>query len=71
MSVRLRVIVRTDSCDMAANVGGAVYSEHKTFDMACPPDLADYLAEKMGSYSQRQIIGWEVLRSDVNEGGES
>jgi len=59
----IRIIVRTDEASMAANVGGAVESTWKTFDVVLP-ELEAFLqkpkAEKW-PYSHRQVSGVEVL----------
>jgi len=62
----LRVVVRTDDAGMAANVGGSVLSEFKTFDIDAP-ELEAFLREytdrsKTGTcYWHRQVIGAEVI----------
>lgn len=54
----MRIIVRTDYAGMAANVGGSVLTEFRTFDVSTP-EVEAFLAEKLGSYDQRQVIGVE------------
>ena len=56
----IRVIVRTDDATMAANVGGVVHSQFKTFDIEAP-QLEAYLNERMSTYLQRQVTGVERL----------
>jgi hypothetical protein len=46
---------------MAANVGGAVRTELKTFDIEAA-ELEAYLRYDVGQYVQRQVIGVEVVR---------
>jgi len=58
----LRVIVRTDDAAMAANVGGNVLTSVKTIDIDAP-QLEAYLREKLGTYSQRQVIAVELLEN--------
>jgi len=55
----LRIIVRTDNADMAANVGGAVLSEFKTFEVSAP-EIEAFLRQRMSGLSHRQVVGVEV-----------
>jgi hypothetical protein len=56
----IRVIVRTDDAGQAANCdGGKVATTFKTFDIENLV-LEAYLREE-SSYSQRQVIGVELL----------
>jgi hypothetical protein len=48
---------------MAANVGGAVHTDHRTFEVDLP-ELEAFLAEPKRhnwTYTQRQVIGVEVV----------
>jgi hypothetical protein len=56
----IRIIVRSDYADMAVNVGGAVESEFKTFDISAP-ELEAYLSRKLPSQSSRFVVGVERL----------
>jgi hypothetical protein len=56
----IRIIVRSDYADMAANVGGAVEAECKTFDVSIP-ELEAYLGQKLPPLSHRFVIGVETL----------
>ncbi len=56
----IRVVVKTDGAGMAANVGGSVYERIKSFDIYAP-FLEEYLREKLGGYSHRQVVGVEVI----------
>lgn len=56
----LRIVVRTDDGGMACNVGGAVHTELKTFDIHAP-EIERYLAQSVGTYGQRQVVGVERL----------
>lgn len=58
----IRVIVRTDEASMAANVGGAVNTTWRTFDIEAP-ELEAYLRENVGTYGQRQCRGVELLET--------
>jgi hypothetical protein len=60
----LRVVVRTDDGGMAANIGGAVHSEIKTFDVEASA-LEVFLREKMGTYGQRQVVGVELIEKEI------
>lgn len=58
----LRIVVRTDDAAMAANVGGAVKTEYRTFEIEAP-ELEAFLREPTGknwSYVERQAIGIEL-----------
>lgn len=63
----IRVTVQTSDAGMAANVGGHVQVEFKSFDISAP-DLEAHLREyseakkrKQSLYWQRCVIGVEVL----------
>ncbi len=62
----IRIIVRTDEAGMAANVGGAVNTSFKTFEIA-HIDLESFLAEDVGTYGQRQIVGCEICTLKLPE----
>lgn len=58
----LRIVVRTDNAGMAANVGGAVHTEYRTFDVDLP-EIEEFLREpgaKRMTYTQRQVVGIEL-----------
>lgn len=46
---RYRLAVITSDAGMAANVGGAVTTYVRTFDL--PPEVEAYIASQMGTYS--------------------
>ena len=56
----LRVIVRTESADKAAHVGGSVDVDWRTFDIEAP-EIEAYLAEKLPSLTYRQVVGIEPI----------
>ena len=58
----LRVIVATNDCTFAANVGGSNEITHRTFDLECSPELVAYLDEikPANGYVSRWIEGVEV-----------
>jgi hypothetical protein len=58
----LRIICRTDDAGMAANVGGSVCTEHRTFDVELP-ELEAWLREPQGTYGHRQVTGVELVGS--------
>ena len=60
----IRIIVRIDDAGMAANVGGSVLTEHKTFDYELP-EVEDFIKKNKGSYTQAQIEGWEIIESKI------
>lgn len=59
----IRVIVTTVNAGAAANVGGPVHVQHKTFDVSAPA-LEAFMSEKLGSYTERSIAGVEVIEGD-------
>jgi len=59
----IRIIVRHDNCGMAANVGGAVFTEFKTFDISAP-EVEKYLKRDAGTYKQTQIVGVELVEPE-------
>lgn len=52
----IRIIVQTDDCGMACNVGGRVVTQFRTFDVELPAVEA-FLREPQGGYGKRQVIG--------------
>ena len=61
----LRIIIRTDDASMAANVGGAVLSEFKTFAVDLPEVEAFLrgppIIPRQTRYDHRQVVGVELL----------
>jgi hypothetical protein len=59
----MRIIVRSDYAGMAVNIGGAVETEFKTFDVDLP-EVEQYLRAVKDNpkdvYSQRQVAGVEL-----------
>lgn len=55
----IRIIVRQDNAEMAANVGGSVFTSLKTFDYDLP-ELERWLADE-SKFSHAQVIGVELL----------
>jgi hypothetical protein len=65
----IRVIVRTDDCGMAANVGGAVETTFRTIDI-WHEGLEAFLREpkrKSWQYTQRQVIGVTLIGEPGDE----
>lgn len=56
----IRVIVQTSDANMAANVGGHVAQEFKTF-IVHAPFLVRFLSEKTNSLVNRSVIGIELI----------
>lgn len=59
----LRIIVRTVDCAAAANVGGPVAVDHKTFVVDLP-ELEAYLRApnpRTMAYATREVTGIELL----------
>ena len=57
----LRIIVRTDDCGMAANVGGSVYTTYRTFDVYLP-EIERLLTDNPSPYEHRQVVGVEIVQ---------
>ncbi|RWK39280.1 hypothetical protein [Mesorhizobium sp.] len=59
----IRLIIRTDDASMAANVGGSVLTQYRTFDVELPE--VESLLRAGGSdgsgFSHRQLVGCEIL----------
>ena len=64
----IRVTVQTDDAAMAANVGGSVHSSYRSFDIDAP-ELEAFLRETIGTYAQRQVVGWELRNASAQETG--
>lgn len=63
--MRLRLIVRSVSKGAAANIGGPVETEHRTFDVEATKEVEDYLLEPIhmnDHWTSREIIGVEVIK---------
>ena len=58
----IRIICRVDDASMAANVGGSVQTEFKTFDIE-HPELEAWLKD-VGTYSQRYVAGAERIEKE-------
>ena len=57
----VRILVRTCDAGMAANVGGEVDVQYKTFDCYLP-ELEAFVQEAIAwTYTSRSIIGAEIL----------
>lgn len=56
----IRLVMRQDDMGHAANSGGPVVTEYKTFDIEAP-QVETWLRENSGLYMQRQLVGIEVL----------
>ncbi len=55
----IRLIVQTDDAGMAANVGGSVHTDFRSFDLNHPV-LEAFLRES-GTYVVRRLVGCELL----------
>jgi hypothetical protein len=71
----IRIIVQTDDAQMAANVGGHVHTEHRTFDVDLP-ELEAFLREphdQKWTYAHRQVIGVQLCApaAPLGEGAKS
>jgi hypothetical protein len=56
----IRVVVETCDAGMAANVGGSVHREIRTFDIEATA-LEAFLREPGHSLQHRQVIGVEII----------
>lgn len=56
----IRLIMREDDMGHAANAGGPVVTQFKTFDVDLPA-VEEWLRQSSGIYSQRQLAGIELL----------
>lgn len=64
----IRVVVETCDAGMAANVGGSVYRQIRSFDISAP-ELEAFLSERFSvspapSYCHRQVIGVELVEHE-------
>jgi len=58
----LRIIIRTDDASLAANIGGAVETQYRTFDVDLP-EVEEFLSEpksRKWAYAHRQVVGVEI-----------
>lgn len=68
----IRIICRLANAGMAANVGGAVLTKYRTFDVVLP-EVEKYMREAVkegGTYAQYQIVGTEILAEPVSQQAE-
>ena len=59
----LRIIVRTDDANMAANVGGSVLTTYRTFDVELP-EVEQFLLSLESRFEHRQVSGVEIVCPD-------
>lgn len=64
----IRIIVRSENYGRAANVGGSVDVEYKTFDVDLP-EVEAYLREQHTWEAPKQVVGVEVLAPPPKSGG--
>jgi hypothetical protein len=57
----IRLTVRTDNAEMAANVGGAVHSTYKSFDYDLP-EVEELLRTAKG-LAHAQVVSFELLEN--------
>lgn len=61
----IRIIAVEHNYGAAANVGGPSHVTHKTFDVEAP-ELEAFLKPRPGdSYSERSVVGVEVLKEQT------
>lgn len=60
----LRVICVSVDAGAAANVGGPVHIDHKTFDVPATPELVKWLEVNPRSYISRSIQGVELITQE-------
>jgi hypothetical protein len=56
----IRLICTESESGAACNVGGPVVVTYRTFDLPCPPEVAEWLSGR-GAYVERFISGVEVV----------
>jgi len=56
----IRIIVREDDAAMAANVGGDVHTQFRTFDIE-HAELERLLRGQESAYVERRVVGVELL----------
>jgi len=57
----IRIIVRTNDAGMAVNVGGAVHTEFKTFDVHAPKVEELLRKHAPSEYCEISVIGVELI----------
>lgn len=57
----LRITVRTDDAEMAFNVGGAVHTGYRSFDIELPNHIAEFVTKPAKGFVQRQIVSTEIV----------
>ena len=62
----IRIIVRTDDANMAANVGGSVYTSYKTF-LIENNLIEDFLTRHNKGLSHAQIVGTEIVKEEESK----
>lgn len=55
----LRIIIRTDNANMAANVGGSVFVKYRTFDVSLPE--VEHALRVDHSMGHVQVVGVELI----------
>lgn len=60
----LRIIARIDDANMAANVGGSVFTQYRTFEIEAPEVEEFLLRTPDNGYQHRQIIGVEIVKQE-------
>jgi hypothetical protein len=65
--VTLRIILQGVNYGAAANVGGPVFTEFKTFDIEAP-EIEAWLSETI-PYGHRQVAGAEVVAALTQPNG--
>lgn len=59
----LRIIIKSDDASMAANAGGSVLVEYKTFNVSLPQVEAYLSATLSSNLAHRQVVGIELLQA--------
>jgi hypothetical protein len=65
----LRLVIREDDAAMAANVGGHVQTTYRTFDVDLPHVEAWLTVDPRMHYTQRVLVGAEVLPVEPEKAG--
>ena len=62
----IRLIVKIDDANMAANVGGSTQTTYRTFDVNIP-ELEQFLTKPDNDYQVRILVGAEIKLSDTGQ----
>lgn len=58
---QLRIIIQTSDYGTAANIGGPVITEFKTFDVPAPDELVEFMEKNRVKWRYAHFHGAELL----------